>query len=214
MKAHEKGKDTERAEDARRTHTLVSALLNELLINASLSTAPLVLAGGCKLIGSFSPLLAGDFGRRGVIVAVAGPGSSYGRAGGGGGRGGAGSGYPVLSLAIGYLSAGLQHKASRNRAAISLRTLAANCERAIVADPTSLDSLLRVSRWGVSTVGLGMGVEFGCLASVFHRLVREPGRPDVVVDAFFRRRKDFPFTRHGRCLQRLSTSSGLHRSKR
>lgn len=167
------GKDAEQTDDAQRTHALVSALLRELLVNASLSSVPLVLAGGCRLIGSFASLVDGRAAAGAVVSgAAAGAGGraisptptsgglgAGGEAGGGGGGGrgggqvgGLGGGEPsLLVLALGYLSAGLQQQASRDRAAISVRMLSASCERAIAGNPRALEALLQV---GSSSDGL------------------------------------------------------------
>lgn len=155
IETHLRGKDAERADDARRTHALVSTLLRELLMNASLSSVPLVLAAGCRLLGSFSSLIGGRAavggigasGRGRAISPVLGQGTVGGE--GDTGRGGEGevnngNGTSLLVLAMGYLSAGLQQPAARDRAAISVRTLAASCERAIVANPRALEALLQV----------------------------------------------------------------------
>lgn len=151
----------ERTEDARRSHALLSVLLKELLSNASLSSAPLVLAAGCKLVGSFATLvnggrygssgrprfgaIGGGGGRRrgGGISGGVGDGGNEAEAGVGGG-GVSGVGTSLLPQALRYLAAGLQHEVSRDRAAISVRTLASSCERAIVADPAALEALLGV----------------------------------------------------------------------
>lgn len=149
MDTHARSRDTERAEDARRTHVLVYELLQELLLNAPLSSVPLVLAAGCKLVGSFATLVgggAGACGGRGRLASsplgVTVAGSGGGDAGGGEGVGS--SAPSLLPLALRYLSAGLQQEASRDRAAISVRTLAASCERAIVGSPQALETLLQV----------------------------------------------------------------------
>ncbi|CAN0249110.1 unnamed protein product [Scytosiphon promiscuus] len=159
MDAHARSKDAEQAEDAGRTHALVSTLVNELLLNAQLSSVPLVLAAGCKLVGSFATLVGGGrYGRRRfgsvgsaaavTAAAATAPGGVGGDGGGapGGGRGGLGgsSDPSLLPRALSYLSAGLQQPASRDRAAISVRTVAASCERAIVNNPAALEALLQV----------------------------------------------------------------------
>lgn len=156
MGAHARSKDAERAEDARRSNALVSALVNELLVNARLSSVPLVLAAGCKLVGSFASLVGAGaaaggnrprFGSGGIA------GGGGGEAGAGGEVGGGGEGFggvnaaSLLPRALLYLSAGLQHEASRDRAAIAVRTLAASCERVIVTSPTALEALLQVGGW-------------------------------------------------------------------
>ncbi|CAN0244137.1 unnamed protein product, partial [Laminaria digitata] len=158
MDAHARGKDVERAEDAHRSHALISALLKELLVNASLSSAPLVLAAGCKLVGSFATLVGGGRYGRPRFGAIGGgvPGGNNGGAGGGGagaggdagggdgaGVGGGTSGAELLPRALSYLAAGLQQEVSRDRAAISVRTVAASCERAIVGNPAALEALLQ-----------------------------------------------------------------------
>ena len=153
MDAHARGKDAERAEDAHRSHALISALLNELLVNASLSSVPLVLAAGCKLVGSFATLVGGGRYGRPRFGAIGGTPGGNGGAGGDAGGGGEGAGMggsggaELLPRALSYLSAGLQQEASRDRAAISVRTVAASCERAIVANPAALEALLQV--WGL-----------------------------------------------------------------
>lgn len=181
MDAHARSKDQERAEDAGRTHALVSALINELLVNASLSSVPLVLAAGCKLVGSFATLVGGGrygrprFGSVGGSAAataaaftaaaatVGGGGDGAGSVatgavaatpaaaaaatatptGGAGGLGGS-SDPSLLPRALGYLTVGLQQAEARDRAAISVRTVAASCERAIVNNPAALEALLQV----------------------------------------------------------------------
>lgn len=143
MDVHARSKDAEQAEDARRTHVLLSALVNELLVNASLSSVPLVLAAGCKLVGSFATLVGGGrYGRpRFGSIGNASTGTGEGT-----GAGGAGSSdASLLPRALSYLSAGLQNEVSRNRAAISVRTVAASCERAIVSNPMALETLLQVN---------------------------------------------------------------------
>ena len=161
MDAHARGKDAERAEDARRSHALISALLNELLQNASLSSVPLVLAAGCKLVGSFATLVGGGrYGRpRFGSIGGGAPGANVGAGGGAGAGGDAGGGEVamggggnapcLLPRALSYLSAGLQQEVSRDRAAISVRTVAASCERAIVTNPAALEALLQVSWRGL-----------------------------------------------------------------
>lgn len=178
MDAHARSKDQERAEDAGRTHALVSALVNELLVNASLSSVPLVLAAGCKLVGSFATLVGGGrygrprFGSVGgsaTAAAVTAAAATVGGGGGdgavaagavaatpaaavaaaatptGGGGGLGGSSDPsLLPRALGYLTVGLQQAEARDRAAISVRTVAASCERAIVTNPAALEALLQV----------------------------------------------------------------------
>lgn len=152
MDAHARSKDAEQAEDASRTHALISALVNELLVNVQLSSVPLVLAAGCKLVGSFATLVGGGrYGRRrfGSIGSAAAAASAAGPGGGGGGpaagRGLGGNSDPsLLPRALSYLSAGLQQSAARDRAAISVRTVAASCERAIITNPAALEALLQV----------------------------------------------------------------------
>ncbi|CAN0166399.1 unnamed protein product, partial [Hapterophycus canaliculatus] len=62
----------------------------------------------------------------------------------GGGWGLGGNSDPsLLPRALSYLSAGLQQSTSRDRAAISVRTVAASCERAIVTNPAALEALLQ-----------------------------------------------------------------------
>eukprot|EP00903_Cladosiphon_okamuranus_P012346 g11575.t1 len=172
MDTHARSKDAERAEDAGRTHALVSALINELLVNAALSSVPLVLAAGCKLVGSFATLVGGGrygrprFGSIGsaataAVVTAAAASSGAGGGAGAGARAGsvaaaagagggvstgglAGSSDPsLLPRALSYLSAGLQQSVARDRAAISVRTVAASCERAIVTNPAALEALLQ-----------------------------------------------------------------------
>ncbi|CAN0184108.1 unnamed protein product, partial [Ectocarpus sp. 8 AP-2014] len=180
MDAHARSKDQERAEDAGRTHALVSALINELLVNASLSSVPLVLAAGCKLVGSFATLVGGGrygrprFGSVGgsaaaTAAAVTAAAATVGEGGDGagsmatgavaatppppaaatatptGGAGGLGgsSDPSLLPRALGYLTVGLQQAEARDRAAISVRTVAASCERAIVNNPAALEALLQ-----------------------------------------------------------------------
>lgn len=156
MDAHARSKDAEQAEDASSTHALVSALVSELLVNAQLSSVPLVLAAGCKLVGSFATLVGGGrYGRRrfgsvgssAASVTAAGVGGSGGAGGAGLGLGG-NSDPSLLPRALSYLSAGLQQPASRDRAAISVRTVAASCERAIVGNPAALEALLQVGGGG------------------------------------------------------------------
>lgn len=170
MDTHATGQDAERAEDARRTRALVSALLNELLVNASLSSVSLILAAGCKLIGSFSTLLPGNLGGGGTAAGGAGSGaggaSATNGAEGGAEEVGNASGNSMLPLALGYLSAGLQQETSRHQAAISVRTIAASCERGIIADRRALDALLQVNlpcpmvtvkhRWHICKIDDGM----------------------------------------------------------
>lgn len=144
MDAHARGKDAERAEDSRRSHTLVSALLNELLLNEALSSVPMVLAAGCKLVGSFATLVGGGrYGSRSRFTSV---GSSTAGSGGdvGGDESAAVNTGSLLPRALGYLSAGLLQDVSRDRAAIAVRTLAASCERAVVGNPAALEALLQV----------------------------------------------------------------------
>lgn len=180
MDAHARSKDQERAEDAGRTHALVSTLVNELLVNASLSSVPLVLAAGCKLVGSFATLVGGGrYGRprfgsvgssataaavtaaaatvggggdgavaTGAVAATPAAAAASTPAGGGGGLGGS-SDPSLLPRALGYLTVGLQQAESRDRAAISVRTVAASCERAIVTNPAALEALLQVCAMGV-----------------------------------------------------------------
>lgn len=144
MNANAWGKDAERAEDARRSHTLVSALLNELLLNEALSSVPMVLSAGCKLVGSFATLVGGGrYGSRSRFTSV---GSSTAGSGvdSGGDESAAVNTGSLLPRALGYLSAGLRHDESRDRAAIAVRTLAASCERAVVGNQVALEALLQV----------------------------------------------------------------------
>ncbi|KAG5177666.1 armadillo-type protein [Tribonema minus] len=110
-------KTAEGSADAQRSRDLLQGLIQELVLNSAISSHPLVLAAGCRLVGAFSSLL--------THRASTAPQDN-----------------PLLVPALRYLCTGLRDATSRAAAAAALRGACAACERAVAASDAAVEVLL------------------------------------------------------------------------